>query len=104
VNQYIRSVQLVIVFCSEVAELAVDNSAEYSSDVLWLKANRRNPLTEKDIFDRMRRTFPGRRQYITGGGDQASPPTTNEVLETFPRFLDTEGLVLVYLLLLRVGM
>jgi len=43
----------------------------------------------------MRRTFPGRRLYITGGGDQPNPPTTTEVLETFPRFLDTEGLVFV---------
>jgi len=83
-------------FCVEVADNAEPQSETYNSDVLWLKANRRNPHTELEIFERMKKTMPGRRAFITGLSANNMPPTTTEVLETFPRFMDTDGLVCFY--------
>lgn len=71
--------------------------ASYDGDVLWLKANRRNPLTEKEIFSRMKRTTRLRCMFMKGqlstSDNSAKCPTVSELLETFPRFIDTEGLV-----------
>jgi hypothetical protein len=75
--------------------LTEDDRAAYDRDIMWLKANQRNPATEKEIFERMKRTSRLRRSYIAGcdGGC----PTATEILDMFPRFLDTDGQVSIYI-------
>ena len=65
---------------------------QYDRDVMWLKANSRNATNEAEIVVRMKRTYEGRRRFISGAANQPTP-TIEEMLSTFPRFLDTDGLV-----------
>jgi hypothetical protein len=58
-------------------------------DVAWLKANKRTVHCEREIFERMKNTFGRRRKFIL----EDPAPTASQVLEMFPRLLDTDGLV-----------
>lgn len=72
-------------------ETPVDEE-QFERDIMWLKANSRNATNEVEIVLRMKRTFQGRRNYITGAVDRPTP-TIEEILIKFPRFMDTDGLV-----------
>ena len=65
-----------------------DNLQDLQDDVTWLKHTPEMYARKSEVLERMKKTFPVRQDMVTKAEN-----TAGSVIQEFPRFLNTPGLV-----------